>query len=93
MNTKMQDFTSVSWRDTIDTDDRLGDDQSQPMHRSFPERELSSHRVSFTSSTSSEIDSLRKNSSTSSLSCLTSHTDGSTEATHDIDSGIFEFEF
>lgn len=93
MSTKMQDFASVSWRETIDTDDRLGDDHSQPMHRSVPERELSSHRLSFTSSTSSEIENLKKNSSTSSLSCLTSHTDDSNEATHDIDSGIFELEF
>lgn len=90
MNTKMQDFRSLSRRGTIDDGDLIDDDQSQP--RSFPEREPSSHRLSFTSSTSSEIESLRTNTSTSSLSCLTSHTDGSTEATHDIDSGIFELE-
>jgi len=79
-------------RGTIDADYFVGDDQSQPIHRSFPERGLSSHTLSFTSSTSSEIESVSKNCSTSSLSCLTSYTDGSDEATHDIDSGIFELE-
>ena len=88
----MQDFRSLSGRGTIDAgDDWVVGDQSKPMHRSFPaEKELPRHTPSFTSSTSSEIE--RRNDSMSSLSCSASHTDDSEEATHDIESGIFELE-
>ena len=94
VNTKMQDFRSYSGRGTTDdSDDWVVGDQSQPMHRSFPaEKELPRHTPSFTSLTSSEIESERRNGSMSSLSCSASHTDDSEEATHDIESGIFELE-
>ena len=89
----MQDFRSLSGRGTTDAgDDWVVGDQSQPMHRSFPEKELPRHTPSFASLTSSEIESERRNGSMSSLSCSASHTDDSEEATHDIESGIFELE-
>ena len=94
VNTKMQDFRSHSGRGTTDAgDDWVVGDHSQPMHRSFPEKELPRHTPNFgTSLTSSEIESERRNDSMSSLSCSASHTDDSEEATHDIESGIFELE-
>ena len=89
----MQDFRSLSGPGTTDAgDDWVVGDQSQPMHRSLPaEKELSRHTPSFTSLTSSEIESEKRNGSMSSLAC-SSHTNDSEEATHDIESGIFELE-
>ena len=88
----MQDFMSLSGRGTTDAGGGVVGDHSQPMHRSFPEKELPRHTPSLTSLTSSEIESERRNDSMSSLSCSALHTDDSEEATHDIESGIFELE-
>lgn len=82
----MQDFRSLSERGTADAEDDWVGEQSQPMHGSFHERE----RSSFTSLTSSEIDSDRRNSSLS--CCSVSHMDDSATVTYDIESGIFELE-
>jgi hypothetical protein len=102
MNTKMQDWGSLSERRTSDADDDwvVGDDQSEPIHRFLPERGLTRHKVNFTSlsssefesESSSELGSQTTNSSLSSLSCLASYMDDSPEATDDIECGIFELE-
>lgn len=106
MITKMQDYRSLSERRTSNDDDDwgVGDDQSEHIRgfmestkassgASSPERGLTRHKVSFTSSSSSMLETAtRRNSSMPSLSSLTSHMDDSPEATHDIDSGIFDLE-
>ena len=94
VNTKMQDFTARGTTDAAEEDWVVGDDSSsQPTIRRI--EELSRHTACTTSTslTSSEnIGIERRNSSLSSLSCLTSHMDGTADATHDIESGIFELE-
>jgi len=100
VNTKMQDFRSLSERGTTDAKEDwvVGDDDEPSYSSSQPTiriEELSRHTAYTTSTslTSSEnIGSERRNSSLPSLSCLTSHMDGSADATHDIESGIFELE-
>ena len=97
MHTKMQEvfnIRSLSERrcDNDGGDDWLLVDQSESIHSLPAERELTRHKVSFTSlSSSSEHENEPLNSSLSSLSCSTaSQIDD--EATHDIESGIFELE-
>mmetsp|Transcript_31086 Transcript_31086/g.40189 ORF Transcript_31086/g.40189 Transcript_31086/m.40189 type:complete len:165 (-) Transcript_31086:143-637(-) len=91
VNTKMQDFRSLSERGTTDAkEDWVVGDDDEPSYSIEEERTASFISTSLTSS--ENIGSERRNSSLSSLSCLTSHMDGTADATHDIESGIFELE-